>query len=388
MNRHMIVFLSLYVLLYGLMHLYFYLGLRHLAGAGIIRALYPVFSVFMIMGPVLSRWCEYLGAGCLEKYLAWVSYLWMGFLFLTISLMIIMDLSRAVAWTVGFRKSAFYGGFFAPSRRFLLCLILSAALCIYGYGEAFSIGSDHMVLRSDKIPQNAGMVRIVQISDIHLGLMVGRRKVELILDTIRQWSPHILVCTGDLVDGQMGTIDGISLLFSEMGSPMGKYAVTGNHEFYVGYEQSGKFIEKAGFTLLRGETVILGDTLAITGVDDPAVRLFNGNAGPSEEELLRQVPDSLFHILLKHQPVSEEGSRGLFDLQLSGHIHGGQIFPFSLLTRLVYPYGVGLHDLGQGSRIYVSSGAGTWGPPYRVLASPQITVIDVVSGNPETRGDR
>ncbi|MBN1333000.1 MAG: metallophosphoesterase, partial [Synergistales bacterium] len=355
---------------------------------GGMKILYMAFSVFMMMAPVLSRWCEYLGAGCLELYLSWISYLWMGFLFLTLSLMMIMDVTRGLAVLAGFKSSSLYGHIFSPSRRFILCLTLSLALCIYGYRESFFIGSDHVVLESPKIPRDQGNVRIVQISDIHLGLMVGRAKVKLILDRVREWSPDILVCTGDLVDGQMGTIDGISGLFAEIEPPLGKYAVTGNHEFYVGSIQSGQFIEKAGFTLLRGETVILGDTLAITGVDDPAARLFNGPVQPEEKELLRHVPESLFHVLLKHQPKPDKGSLGLFDLQLSGHVHGGQIFPFSLFTRIAYPYGVGLNDLGQGSMIYVSSGAGTWGPPLRILAPPEITVIDVVFGTPEVRKDR
>ena len=385
MNRHMLLFLSLYLVLYGLMHLYFYSGFRHLAGSSVgWRIAYGVFSVFMVLSPILARWCEAAGSECLELYLAWIAYLWMGFLFISLSLMVFFDLLKVI---ISFTGSPFSGRllqWFTPSVRFITILMVSLVLCIYGYFTAWSIGMDHIILPTSQIPRSIGSLRLVQISDIHLGLMVKKKKADIILQKVREWDPHILVCTGDLVDGQMGSMDGVSELFAALHSPGGKFAVTGNHEFYVGIEQAEQFIRKAGFTLLRGETVVLEDVLAISGVDDPAAGLFHERGGLKEEELLERVPGEVFHILLKHQPEVEEASRGLFDLQLSGHIHGGQIFPFTLLTRLAYSYGVGLHDAGKGSLIYVSPGAGTWGPPMRILANPRITVIDLV--NPQISG--
>ncbi|HKZ17475.1 MAG TPA: hypothetical protein VJ161_08435 [Geobacteraceae bacterium] len=100
----------------------------------------------------------------------------------------------------------------------------------------------------------------------------------------------------------------------------------------------------------------------------------------AEKDLLRQLPNSRFTLFLKHRPVVEKGSAGLFDLQLSGHIHKGQIFPFNLVTRLFYPVKTGFSHLQGNAALYVSRGTGTWGPPVRFLAPPEITVIDLVHG--------
>jgi uncharacterized protein len=118
--------------------------------------------------------------------------------------------------------------------------------------------------------------------------------------------------------------------------------------------------------------------MSIAGLDDPAGR---GNAGwkeVPERELLSQIPKSHFALLLKHRPYLDESSRGLFDLQLSGHTHKGQIFPFTLVIKLLYPKDGGRLDLSGGSTLYVSRGTGTWGPPIRFLVPPEVTVIDLV----------
>ena len=155
--------------------------------------------------------------------------------------------------------------------------------------------------------------------------------------------------------------------------------MTGNHEYYAGIDQALDFTRKAGFTVLRGQaTETAGITIA--GVDDSTAADIRGGHEVDERQLLGPLPDSKFTLFLKHRPVVEKGSAGLFDLQLSGHIHKGQIFPFYLITRLFYPVKTGLSHLQGKATLYVSRGTGTWGPPVRVLAPPEITVIDLVHG--------
>lgn len=119
------------------------------------------------------------------------------------------------------------------------------------------------------------------------------------------------------------------------------------------------------------------DGINIAGVDDPAGESLSLSNPVSEAELLFRLPADKFTLFLKHRPVVEKGVSGRFDLQLSGHTHKGQIFPFWMLVRLLYPL-IGYHDLG-GPILYVSRGTGTWGPPIRFLASPEITVYELVS---------
>jgi predicted MPP superfamily phosphohydrolase len=149
--------------------------------------------------------------------------------------------------------------------------------------------------------------------------------------------------------------------------------VTGNHEYYAGLEQSLDYLQLSGFTVLRNSIAAPADFLRVVGVDDPA-----GGGNPDEIPLLQQAGQDKFILLLKHRPSVAPMGEGLFDLQLSGHTHGGQIFPFALLTRQAYPLYDGLYQLSGGSVLYASRGTGTWGPPMRLLAPPEITLIEIV----------
>jgi predicted MPP superfamily phosphohydrolase len=154
--------------------------------------------------------------------------------------------------------------------------------------------------------------------------------------------------------------------------------VTGNHEFIAGIDKSLAFTRDCGFDTLRGEARDVGDFLTIAGVDDPAGQGFRLRGQENGEgKLLSSLSRQRFILFLKHRPTVEENTLGFFDLQLSGHSHHGQIFPFNWIVRLYFPIGSGLHDMGN-SRVYVSRGSGTWGPPIRFLAPPEVTVIDLV----------
>jgi hypothetical protein len=166
-------------------------------------------------------------------------------------------------------------------------------------------------------------------------------------------------------------------MLREINPRFGKYAITGNHEFYAGLDQSLNFTAQAGFTLLRGERVDL-EGITIAGVDDPQARSVGLYRGKPEKDLLSDVPESRFILLLKHRPLVDGNSRGFFDLQISGHVHRGQIFPFSIITGLYYQTQAGFSTLSDGSSLYVSRGSGTWGPPIRFLSPPEVTVIDLV----------
>jgi len=139
------------------------------------------------------------------------------------------------------------------------------------------------------------------------------------------------------------------------------------------------FTQRAGFRLLRGKGITVDGVLNIAGVDDPT-GLSYGEENISERGLLASLPRDKFTILLKHRPVIDKESLGLFDLQVSGHTHRGQIFPFVLLSRLFFPYNSGLFQLSNHAILYVSRGSGTWGPPIRFLAPPEVTIFEVYSG--------
>ena len=195
----------------------------------------------------------------------------------------------------------------------------------------------------------------------------------MLLKKLEDLQPDILVSTGDMVDAQINHLDGMAPVWASFNPPMGKYAVTGNHEYYAGLDNSVEFMESAGFTMLRGRVVQVADKLNIAGIDDPA------RGEPGEDFILfNGIDKDRYTVFMKHRPEVDPMAVGLFDLQLSGHTHRGQIFPFNFLTAMQYPMQDGLYRLENDSLLYTSRGTGTWGPPMRILSPPHITVFEIM----------
>ncbi len=337
------------------------------------------FMLVMIVSPILIRFSEKAGFDLFARVLSYVGYTWMGVIFLFFSFSLLIDIYRLIIAAGGFilSKDLTYLAI-TPRHAFFIPLVISVSIAVYGFFEAGSIRAEKLIIRSHKIPADIQRVRIAQISDVHLGLIVRESRLKHILAVVEKADPDVLVSTGDLVDGQIDNLSGPAAMFREINPRYGKYAITGNHEFYAGLDQAIRFTEQAGFTLLRGEKVDIKDVLTIAGIDDPQARYFGPYNERSEKELHAGIPDNRFALLLKHRPLLDKSSRGLFDLQLSGHVHKGQIFPFSIVTGLYYETQAGFAALAKGSSLYVSRGSGTWGPPIRFLSPPEVTIIDLV----------
>jgi len=375
------LFLLVYVALYGLMHAYLVWRARQAFGLGPRGTLLlTLWAAFMILAPVLVRLAEGAGWVVAPRVLAWMAWSWLGLLFLYLSASWALDALRGLGRLVSLLAPA--AAAWVPSGRaaFFLAALLAVAGCVWGYADAWRIRTPHVEIRSAKVPAAVGRFRVVLVSDIHLGLMLGKYRLEEMLRQVEAAKPDLLVCAGDLVDGDMTGLDGVSGRFSGLPAPAGRFAVTGNHEFYAGLEQSLDFMRRAGFTVLRGERADVAPWLTVTGVDDPAGAQMGQEARTEEGTLLGGEDRGRFVLLLKHQPRVAKGAAGKFDLQLSGHVHGGQIFPFHLAVWLAYPFAPGLHPLAEGGALYVSRGTGTWGPPVRLFAPAEVTVIDLVHG--------
>ncbi|MDQ1277849.1 MAG: uncharacterized protein QG555_891 [Thermodesulfobacteriota bacterium] len=376
----MILFLLSLFLLYGGIHLFFYVRLQAaFPMTPWVHAAVAVSLLFLLICPILVRLSEregYEGAAC---FLSYLGYSWMGVVFLFFVVSLCLDFYRFAVWMNselgGFELNHLY-----PSALilFLVPLAIAVGINIYGYFEALNIRTEHLVVKTAKLPKNIARLRIVQISDVHVGMIVRGGRLERMMAAVKKADPDILVSTGDLVDGQIDNIYGSLPLLEGIRARYGKYAVTGNHEFYAGLDQALAFTRRAGFTVLRGEGVNVAGMINIAGVDDPAGTRMGLHRGIPETKLLAGLPGGTYNLLLKHQPIIATEALGAFDLQLSGHTHQGQIFPFSMVTGFVFPLQGGSFQLPEGSRLYVSRGTGTWGPPVRFLSPPEITVIDLV----------
>ncbi len=377
----MILFLLTFFLLYGGLHLYFFVTLRAaFVLAAPARALAVGLLLLGLLAPLMIRAAERFGLETLAAVLSWGGYLWMAVLLLFCTAALVMDLYRLLVWTVGGIAPTDLQAFYPSARaRFLLPLVLALVATGYGSVEACRIRTERIEIRSAKLPKEVGRIRIVQISDVHVGVLIRGGRLAGILEKVREAAPDLLLGTGDLVDGQLDSMAEAAAQFRKIRPRYGKYAVTGNHEFYAGIDEAIAFVKAAGFTPLRGEVATIAGAVDLAGVDDPALRNFAPDRWVTDRAVLARARADHFTILLKHQPRIEEGAPGAFDLQLSGHTHQGQIFPFGLLTRLAFPYHSGNYPLAKDALLHVSRGTGTWGPPVRFLAPPEITIIDLVA---------
>ena len=330
------------------------------------------FMAAMIFAPIGTRLLEKHGHDLAAQFLAYLGYTWLGFIFLAFC-------GFALTSAADFVLHGMRWLFKAPS--FTLngpltagtVLVLTVAICLYGYLEARNIRIERVSVETAKLPAGIDRLKIAQISDVHLGLLVSPQRLHTMVAKIASEEPDILVCTGDLVDGNIAHMDTVNGLLKQIHPPLGKYAVTGNHEFYAGLDRSLAFIRSCGFRVLRGEAVEVRNVITIVGVDDPG----HGRR-PNELPVLTRAASDRFTLFLKHRPEVLVKSEDFFDLQLSGHTHRGQIFPFSLLTGLVYPMQDGLYTLRNGTKLYTSRGSGTWGPPIRFLSPPEVSIIELV----------
>lgn len=365
----MYLFLITFFLVYVSMHFYIFQKAKAAFALGpLVSIPLVLFMAGMVFSPLTVRSLERYGLDSAARLTAYIGYTWMGVLLLFVSSSILIDLCRQIVLPR-----------ISPRISFFIPLLLSVSIATYGYFEACDIRTEKVTIKTPKMPKSIGRLRVVQISDVHLGLIVREERLKRILNEVKRAEPDLLVSTGDLVDGQINSMTGLAELLREVKPRYGKFAVTGNHEFYAGLANSLGFTKNAGFRVLRGETVSVAGILNIAGVDDPAGKQFGLFADVPEKGPLSALPQETFTLLLKHRPAVDKDSHGLFDLQLSGHVHKGQIFPFSIITRLFYPVRAGEMNIIDSASLYVSRGSGTWGPPIRFLSPPEVTVIDIVS---------
>jgi predicted MPP superfamily phosphohydrolase len=339
-----------------------------LALPGYAVPLLAVWVALMTFSLPLQWWLERRGWHRLATMLAWIGFGWMGWVFLFFWIALALALVSALAGAAPSPLPVYA----ATLGSFPLAALLALAVAAYGFLDARRIRIERIRLASPKLSAAGCMFRLVLISDVHLGTLVGARRLRRLVARLQQLDADVVVSAGDLVDGSEHRLRELAPMFGVLQPRLGKYAVTGNHEYYAGLGHALQFHRLAGFRVLQGEACDITDEISIAGVDDPT-----GRTHPDERVPLSKLAQRRFRILLKHQPVLLPDAEGLFDLQLSGHVHQGQIFPFGLLVRLAYPVRTGLTRLAHGGWLYVSRGTGTWGPPMRVGAPPEITLFEI-----------
>ncbi|MFD7501681.1 metallophosphoesterase [Streptomyces sp. NPDC059850] len=272
----------------------------------------------------------------------------------------------------------------APSRRLFVARAVAvgataAAAGTVGYGT-YTVLRGPRVKRVTvplaKLPRRAHGFRIAVVSDIHLGPVLGRAHTRRVVETINRTSPDLIAVVGDLVDGSVADLGPAAEPLRGLRGRLGSFFVTGNHEYFSGAEQWVDHVRELGVRPLENERVEL-PWFDLAGVNDVAGE--DEGQGPDFGRALGDRDRARASVLLAHQPVviDDAVERGV-DLQLSGHTHGGQVWPGEYVAALANPTVAGLERYGD-TQLYVTRGAGAWGPPVRVGAPPDVTVVELAS---------
>ena len=373
-----LAFVAVALLLLGGMHFYVWARLvrdPHLppGAARLATSLVATMALVLPATLILSRT---RGA---PRALVWIAFLWMGVVFLLSAFLGLADAARGLAWVA--RKLAAPVAPLDPQRRIFLSRALAAGvgglvvgLSAVGVRSALAgLRVKDVPVRIPNLPPALAGLRLVQISDVHIGPLLHKEWVEGVVDRVRALRPDLVAITGDLVDGTVDELrEHVAPLARLAEAPRGVYFTTGNHEYYSGVDEWLRYLPSLGIRPLANERVEVAPGLDVAGIHDPTGR---GRYAPDLPATLDGRDSKKPVVLLAHQPRQfREAARHGVALTLSGHTHGGQIWPFSWLVALVQPYIAGLHRLGE-SQLYVSRGTGFWGPPMRVFAPAEITLL-------------
>ncbi|GII22322.1 metallophosphoesterase [Planosporangium mesophilum] len=390
-------FLLVVVLVVGLLHLYLWTRLvRDTTRPGRWRRIGTVLIIALaVLAPATVAATRALPLDS-QRLLAWPGYLWLSVMFLAFTVLLVLEIPRlALRPWVRRRKAVVAAepepavvdsppGVADPSRRLLLArsAAIVAGLTAVGataVGTRTAMGPPTVVRRQitlRKLPRRMDGFRIAVVSDIHLGPLLGRGHTQRIVDTINRLDADLVTVVGDLVDGSVAELGSAARPLSGLRSRRGSFFVTGNHEYFSGYQEWIPEIESYGLSVLRNERVEI-DGLDLAGVNDVTGAQYGD--GPDFGLALADRDPAKPVVLMAHQPIQVlDAQHHGVDLQLSGHTHGGQIFPFSYLVRLQQPVIAGYARFGD-TQLYVTRGAGFWGPPVRVGAPPDITLIELRS---------
>jgi uncharacterized protein len=320
----------------------------------------------------------------LSDRIAWVGLVAMG----SFSSLFVLTLVRDVALIVSrVLPAAWFDAATAATFTHASALgvpVLAAVMTLVGFINARRRARVRRVdVPIEGLPASLDGFTIAQISDLHVGPTIKRRYVDAVVEAVNAIGADLIAVTGDLVDGGVTQLRGHTEPLRRLSSRYGTYFVTGNHEYYSGVQPWLAELRRLGFRVLLNEHVVLRHRdakLVLAGVTDYSAHHYHATHRSDPAAALAGAPsDAALRVLLAHQPASAfDASRAGFDLQLSGHTHGGQFVPWNWFVRFWQPFTAGLHRLGR-LWVYVSRGTGYWGPPKRLGAPSEITRLRLVA---------
>jgi uncharacterized protein len=369
----MTLFLTIILSIWTVMHVYVFWRLSTVGwvAGNVSRLVLAALAVALWSSYPLARLLEARKLDAIAQPLEFAGATWIGVLFLLFAALLVTDVATLGGVLVPL---------WAPKLRGWAVLV-GGVLAVIGLFQGLRppVVRDYEVPLSGLPPERDGLT-LIELSDLHLGTLLGRAWMTRLARRVNDLRPDLLVIVGDVVDGNARRVEAFRPILSTLQAPLGVWAVTGNHEYYAGVEQCVRLFESAGFNVLRDRCVEAAPGLVIAGVDDLTAHWqFKLGGHPVEQALTNRPPGAV--ILLSHTPWAADlaAQRGA-GLMLSGHTHAGQIWPFRYLVQVRYPLMAGRYAVG-GMPVIVCRGTGTWGPRMRLWQPAEIVRIRLRSLN-------
>lgn len=380
--KNFLIFLSIILIIYGLVNFYIFIrGWQAIPKASSLKTIYLIVFLFFSLSYIIGRVLENYALSGFSDFFIWVGAFWLGTMVYLLLGVIVIDLLRLLNYLTGIFPDFITQNYEKAKQITALCILAVTVITIIA-GRINAINP--RINKLDfSIPMKSGSssktVKIAAASDIHLGTLVGNGRLTSLVDKINSFNADIVLFPGDILDEDLAPVirNNMGEILKSIQSKNGVYAITGNHEFYGGVQAATKYLTEHGITMLR-DSVIQVNGLYLVGRDDLTVNQVKQRAPLSE--LMKNVDKNYPVILMDHQPFNlhEAAEQGV-DLQLSGHTHHGQLWPFNYITEMVYEVSWGYKQKGN-THIYVSSGYGGWGPPIRLGNRPEILFITLTFG--------
>ncbi len=383
--RGMIIFLLIVLTVYSLVN--YYLFRRGLQGIEAIPAFKPVYIALfalVFISYILGRILMKAAPGTFAGIMIWIGSFWLACMLYFFLAVVLLDFVRLLNHWFHFFPNAITAAY--PTVKLIVAgitVLVVFILILVGTINAYHPRIKHLEVHIPKKAGNLKELNIVMASDIHLGTIIGRGRFSRMLEKINALNPDIILFAGDVVDEDIEPVVRLNLgeMLKSLHSHYGTYAIPGNHEYIGGAEKAFAYLRQHNVTLLRDSVVYIDSAFILAGRDDRDRGRFSGGRRKEVADLLTGVDKTLPVILMDHQPFEfQKAVDAGVDLQLSGHTHRGQVWPFNYITQAMYETDYGYFKKGS-TQFYVSSGAGTWGPPVRLGNQPEIVAIHVIFGN-------
>jgi len=325
---------------------------------------------------IAARLLVYWDLNFISRTAYWVASLWMGILLFVFMFCLITHVLSGILHITPLKHFLEATVRFDSGRILFAIVVLGSLIlsCFSLYQARCKVQVTDLEIPVKGTSSDLDGFTIVQISDVHLGIIVHQERMEQIVREINSLNPDIVFITGDLMDENADRLLEVADSIRHLKTRFGLFAVTGNHEYYAGAEQIIKHASEIGLRFLTNEKVVLPNGLILYGFNDPTSAQFGQQIVPFERVIGSEAQYSPA-VLLYHQPrLFEKAAMLNVDLMLSGHTHKGQIWPLEYISRLIYPYQTGHFVIGK-SHLYVSRGIGTWGPPMRLNSPPELVRI-------------